>query len=89
MKKLNRIDSIWLALLAATAITWWVGEHPGRHGVGAIAAVMVLLLAALKGTLIVLDYMELRRAPALWRRLLLGWLATTLLIVLTATLWPR
>ncbi|WP_298213168.1 cytochrome C oxidase subunit IV family protein [Acidovorax sp.] len=88
-KKLLHIDWIWLALLAATAITWWVGEHPGPTGIGRGAALAVLGLALAKGVLIVLDYMELRHAPALWRRLLLGWLGLTLLIVLVATLWPR
>lgn len=89
MRKPWRIDWIWLALLAATVITWWVGEHPGPAGIGQGAALAVLGLALAKGVLIVLDYMELRHAPALWRRLLLGWLGLTLLIVLSATLWPR
>ena len=48
-----------------------------------------MALSAGKGCLIVLDYMELRHAPALWRRLLLGWLAAVVLLVLAATLWPR
>jgi cytochrome c oxidase subunit IV len=90
MKRLlHRIDAIWLALLAATAITAWLGEHAGARGLGTSAAVLVLALAAAKGCLIILDYMELRHAPALWRRLLLGWLATVVVLVLVATLWPR
>ncbi|MDD2177623.1 cytochrome C oxidase subunit IV family protein [Acidovorax sp. D2M1] len=86
---LHRINAIWLALLAATAITAWLGEHAGAQGLGTGAAILVLALAAAKGSLIILDYMELRHAPALWRRLLLGWLATVVLLVLAATLWPR
>ena len=90
MKPLHRrIDAIWLALLAATAVTAWLGEHAGAKGLGTGAAWVVMALAAFKGCLIVLDYMELRHAPALWRRLLLGWLATVVLLVLAATLWPR
>ncbi|MBV7459769.1 MULTISPECIES: cytochrome C oxidase subunit IV family protein [unclassified Acidovorax] len=85
----HRIDALWLALLAATALTTWLGERAGAQGLGTGAAVLVLALAAAKGCLIILDYMELRHAPALWRRLLLGWLAAVVLLVLAATLWPR
>ena len=85
----HRIDALWLTLLAATALTTWLGEHAGAQGLGTGAAVLVLALAAAKGCLIILDYMELRHAPALWRRLLLGWLAAVVLLVLAATLWPR
>ncbi|MBD9390893.1 cytochrome C oxidase subunit IV family protein [Acidovorax sp. ACV01] len=85
----HRINAIWIALLAATAITAWLGEHAGAQGLGTGAAVLVLALAAAKGCLIILDYMELHRAPALWRRMLLGWLAAVVLLVLVVTLWPR
>ena len=88
MKKyrIHRLDAIWVVLLAATTLTWWLGEHPDA-AMGAALASVVLALAGLKGCLIILDYMELRHAPALWRRLLLGWLAFTLALVLTAALW--
>ena len=88
MKKLRiqRIDRIWLVLMAATGLTWWLGEHADAT-MGTLLACVVLALSGLKGGLIILDYMELRHAPALWRRLLLGWLAFTLTLVLTATLW--
>ena len=85
----RRTNAILLALLAATATTAWLGEHAGAQGLGTGAAVVVMALSAGKGCLIVLDYMELRHAPALWRRLLLGWLAAVVLLVLVATLWPR
>jgi hypothetical protein len=42
----------------------------------------VFALAALKGALVILDYMELRHAPPLWRRLLLGWLAGVVTLIL-------
>ena len=51
------------------------------------SAAIVLGLSALKGALIVLDYMELRHAPALWRRLLLGWLAVVVVLLLAASAW--
>ena len=41
---------------------------------GRALIVGVLALAGVKGTLVALDFMELRHAPALWRRIVLGWL---------------
>jgi hypothetical protein len=83
----RRIDAIWATLLCATALTWWLGESGAAARAGLATAGVVLGLSALKGTLIVLDYMELRHAPALWRRLLLGWLAAVLLLLLGACAW--
>ncbi|KAB2895908.1 MAG: cytochrome C oxidase subunit IV family protein [Burkholderiaceae bacterium] len=83
----RRIDTIWAALLCATALTWWLGESGAAVRAGLATACAVLGLSALKGTLIVLDYMELRHAPALWRRLLLGWLAAVVLVLLGASAW--
>ena len=76
----NHADRVWLLMLAATLATWALGEG----GVAGTAAVLLMLgLACLKGVLVILDFMELRHAPLLWRILLLGWLAiVTVLIVL-------
>lgn len=48
-----------------------------------LANAVVLSLAAVKGRRIVLDYLDLRAAPALWRGLLTAWI---LLIALFAWL---
>ncbi|MFN3984476.1 MAG: cytochrome C oxidase subunit IV family protein [Rhodocyclaceae bacterium] len=66
-----RALTIWIILIAATGVTWMVGER-GEAGPWIVA--LVLSLACIKGALIVLDYMALRNAPLLWRALLLGWL---------------
>ena len=49
----------------------------------------MLALSVFKGALIALDYMELRTAPALWRRAVMGWLAVVIGLVLLASLLPR
>ena len=67
----NPIHRAWLVLLMATGITWYLGEV-GAAGTGAIVA--MLLIAFIKGRLVILDFMELRQAPRLWRFLLEGWL---------------
>lgn len=83
----RRTNAIWLALLLATALTWWVGESGAAQRAGLACAVGVLALSTVKGVLIIQDYMELRHAPALWRRLLLGWLWLVVALVLAATAW--
>lgn len=82
-----RTHAVWAALLLATALTWWVGESGAAERAGLASAALVLGLGAFKGVLIILDYMELRHAPALWRRLLLGWLWCVVLLVLAVTAW--
>ena len=75
--------AIWVALVIATAMTFAAGElgTPGRLLISG-----VLLLAAFKGALVILDFMELRHAPALWRRAVLGWLLVVVAGILFAYL---
>jgi uncharacterized PurR-regulated membrane protein YhhQ (DUF165 family) len=75
--------TIWIALVIATAMTFAAGEFgsPGR-----LLIAGVLLLAVFKGALLILDYMELRHAPALWRRAVLGWLIAVVAGILFAYL---
>jgi hypothetical protein len=68
---LNPAHRAWLILLVATGATWWLGEV-GAAGTGAILA--MLAIAFIKGRLVILDFMELRGAPLMWRLLLEGWL---------------
>jgi hypothetical protein len=88
-----RINLIAVLLAAATALSWWLGEAAVKGGSPSLtngAALAVLALAALKGAAIALDYMELRTAPALWRRAVLVWLLTVIGLIATATVWlPR
>ncbi len=78
------VNAIWLLLLLATAVTWWLGES-GQVGTGSIAPVLVIFaMALLKGWYVVLDFMKLRSAPVLWRRLLQGWLVLVIALILLA-----
>ncbi|MDE2599874.1 MAG: cytochrome C oxidase subunit IV family protein [Rhodocyclaceae bacterium] len=67
----NIADRVWLVMLAATLTTWALGSSGAT---GTWAVLVMLGLACLKGVLVILDFMELRHAPLLWRILLLGWL---------------
>ena len=53
---------------------------------GTLATLAVLGLSGIKGAMIALDYMELRHAPAIWRRAVMGWLMVVLGVVALASL---
>lgn len=82
----KQIDVLWLATLVATGVSWWVGESPlGINDGWPVAIVFAMSLA--KGLAIALDYMELRGAPALWRRFVVGWLLFVILAIVALRLW--
>lgn len=73
----RRILAIWALLVAATLLTWALGEGRG----GPWLAALLLGIAAFKGALVALEFMALRRAPRLWPVLVLGWLALVCLVI--------
>ena len=77
----NSVNRAWVVLMIATAITWYLGEV-GAAGTGAIVG--MLLIAFVKGRLVILDFMELREAPKLWRFLLEGWMLLVGSLILLA-----
>ncbi len=75
------LNVIWVALMVATVLTWFIGKSVTMN-VGLVVA--VLLISAIKGWLIIYDFMALRRIKVLWRALVLGWLLLTLAVILLA-----
>ncbi|MCB1888030.1 MAG: cytochrome C oxidase subunit IV family protein [Rhodocyclaceae bacterium] len=73
----RQIDRIWLFLVVATGVAWWLGEGSGGGAVNAL----VLALALAKGTAVIRDYMGLRgvRPPVPW--VVLGWLVLVLAVI--------
>jgi cytochrome c oxidase subunit IV len=62
---------VWLVLIAATGLSWWLVE---RHALTAqVATTAALCIAAFKSRLVLLHFMELRTAPLLWRLLFEAW----------------
>lgn len=89
--RFHRADLICALLALATLASWWLGEGAavsGQH-LGAVATLAVLALSAAKGALIALDYMELRQAPALWRRAVMGWLVVVLGLIVVFSVGLR
>ena len=77
----NPAHRAWLVLLVATGITWQLGE---AGAAGTLAIVAMLAIAFVKGRLVILDFMELRDAPLMWRLLLEGWLILVSGLILLA-----
>jgi hypothetical protein len=78
---LHFLNVIWIALMVATVLTWFIGKT-GQLSVAMVVAVLVI--SAVKGWLIIYDFMALRRVRLLWRGIVLGWLLATLTIILLA-----
>ena len=88
--RFTRTDTVFALLALATLASWWLGEGAavsGQH-LGSAATLAVLALSAVKGALIALDYMELRSAPALWRRAVMGWLVVVLGLIAVISVFP-
>lgn len=75
---LVRHNRALLLLLGATAATYFLSHD---NSAGVLAGIGTLVIACIKARLVVLDFMELRHAPPLWR---LGWQAG--LFIMSATL---
>ena len=76
MLRRHRLNVTLFALIGLAIVTQWAAPLVP----GALAGNAVLLaLAALKGRRIVLDYLDLRAAPAVWRGLVNAW------VILVAT----
>lgn len=75
------LNVIWVALMVATLLTWFIGKSMAMN---VSLVVAVLIISAIKGWLIIYDFMALRRVKVLWRGLVLGWLLLTLAVILLA-----
>jgi len=82
--KPKTLDFVWLALLAATGVTWWLGSHDALGPVHFAMTALVLALAWLKGLGVLLEFMELRHAPGGWRWTLVGAFSVVICLILLA-----
>jgi len=80
--RLHRLDLTWLVLIGLAIAT--VSVHFFVPYALAASAV-VLVLAAIKGRRIALDYLDLRDAPALWRGLVSAWVVLVVLFAWLAS----
>jgi heme/copper-type cytochrome/quinol oxidase subunit 4 len=84
----NRISLIWLALIAATLISWWIGAGDAANP--QLGTAVVLCVVFIKVRFIGLYFMELRDAPLPLRLLFEGYcliVCATLLVMYLAAAW--
>ena len=75
----NPVNRVWLALVAATLASYTLGERMMDSPWHAWAVALVFALVLAKGRWVIDVFMGLRTAPALWRRVVLGWLMVLIL----------
>lgn len=78
----DRLDIAWIMLIGLALATILVPPLVSRP---LLANALVLTLAALKGRRIVLDFLDLRAAPALWRGLVSTWVVIVVLFAWLAS----
>lgn len=71
MKKYYNIHTIWLLLILLTLSTYLFG-HYQSGGLGVV--LFIVLIAIIKATLIMREFMELRGVSLMWRIIMYGWL---------------
>lgn len=67
----DRLDVTWIVLIGLALATLLLPPLLPRP---LLANALVLVLAAIKGRRIALDFLDLRAAPALWRGLVSAWI---------------
>ncbi|MDO9144052.1 cytochrome C oxidase subunit IV family protein [Rhodoferax sp.] len=77
-------NTLWLLLLVATGVTYWLGESQSLGHASMVPVFLIFGFAFFKGLGVILDFMDLRHAPALWRNLLVGWLVFVIGMILLA-----
>ena len=71
-----RAVTVWLVLVSATLLSWWLVEHDSVTG--RVATTAALTIAAFKARLVFLHFMELHSAPWPWRALFEAWIEDAL-----------
>lgn len=80
MRRPDRTTIVWLALVIATCLSWWL--HVGGPTSRSAASAGIIVVAFIKVRLIGRDFMELRRAPR-GLRVLLDLYTTVVPVALT------
>ncbi|MDA9451727.1 MULTISPECIES: cytochrome C oxidase subunit IV family protein [Bradyrhizobium] len=78
----DRLDVTWIVLIGLALATILIPPLVSRP---LFANALLLTFAALKGRRIVLDFLDLRSAPALWRGIVSAWVFIVVLFAWLAS----
>lgn len=71
----DRVGRVFVGLVLATCVTWWLGSGSDWLGGGfELAATLTILIAFVKIAFIGADFMDLRAAPTILRAVFFTWL---------------
>lgn len=73
---------VWLVLVTATVLSWWLVEHDSVSA--RVATTAALAIATFKARLVYLHFMELHSAPWPWRVLFEVWTLLCVTAILAA-----
>lgn len=80
----DSVVPIWLLLMAATGLSWWLGTGQGSATeVHTWATVGLMIVAFVKVRFVGLHFMELRHAPWPLRLIFEAWVVLVCLVVLS------
>lgn len=63
---------VWFFLISLTLASWWLGHNPDHWG-AAIVTSTILVITFFKIRLVILHFMEVKRAPITLRLLFESW----------------
>ena len=71
----HTITIVWLMLVTATGISWWLGtDHSGARDASQ-ATISIIVLSMMKVRFVILYFMEVRTAPIALRLSCEAWVA--------------
>jgi len=76
------VTPVWIILMVATALSWWLGADQGLGSHHRASTVLVMTVAFIKVALVGGFFMELRHAPPAWRAFFGGWCFIFLTLIL-------
>jgi Prokaryotic Cytochrome C oxidase subunit IV len=82
-----RTTAIWMILVLASFLTWWLGTNGAGHQVAdRVMIAAVIVVAFMKAYLIGMEFMEVRAAPTVLRGLFTGWVVLFAVAITTLDL---
>ncbi len=84
----SKATPIWALLFSATCVSWAVGSYHASRPVLSlrVSGVAVILIASVKMRFVLIHFMELNRAPWIWRALFEAWVALLSIALVTTYL---
>ena len=67
------VTPIWLLLVSATGLSWWLGTQPSENQNLSIATTIVIIVAFVKVRFVIRYFMEVREAGVYLKLICDGW----------------